>query len=69
MEMKFLRRREGCILYDHRCNEEILEELKVDPFGVNLKKKKKNKSNLLRHITGMNNTGIPKVVLNYRSNG
>jgi hypothetical protein len=36
--MKFLRRKEGCILSDHKWNEEILEELKVGPVDVNLKK-------------------------------
>jgi hypothetical protein len=39
VEIKFFRRREGYILFDHERNEEILEELKVEPVDEKLKKK------------------------------
>jgi hypothetical protein len=38
VEIKFFRRREGYILSDHERNEEILEELKVEPVDEELKK-------------------------------
>jgi hypothetical protein len=40
MEIKFFRRREGYILFDHERNDEILEELKVEPVDEKLNKKK-----------------------------
>jgi hypothetical protein len=36
------------ILFDHRRNEEILEELKIEPFD---EKRRRYKSNWLRHVT------------------
>jgi hypothetical protein len=44
-------------------NEEILEELKVEPFNEELRR---YKSKLLRHVTGMNSSRMTKIMLNYR---
>ena len=40
MEMKFFRRGAGYILFDHKRDEEILEELKVEPVDEKLRKYK-----------------------------
>jgi hypothetical protein len=53
-------------LFDHRRNEAILEELKVEPADEKLRK---YKSGWLRHITRMNNNRMPKIRLNYRPSG
>ena len=47
MEIKFFRRTAGYTLFDHRRNEEILEEMKVEPFD---KKLRRYKSDWLRHV-------------------
>jgi hypothetical protein len=36
--MKFLRQTAGCALFDHKSNEEILEDLKVQPFDEKLRR-------------------------------
>jgi hypothetical protein len=43
-----------------------LEDLKVEPVDEKLRR---YKSNLLRHVTRMNNNRMPKVMLNYRPTG
>jgi len=45
--MKFFRRTAGYTLYDHKWNEEILEELKVEPAD---KKLRRYKSNWLQYV-------------------
>ena len=40
MEMKFFRRGAGYTLFDHKRDEEILEELKVEPVDEKLRKYK-----------------------------
>jgi hypothetical protein len=52
--------------FDHKRNEEILEDLKVEP--VNQKLRRYN-SNLLRHITKIYNNRMPKLMLNCRPTG
>jgi hypothetical protein len=49
-------------IFDHKKGEEFLEELKVELVDEKLRR---YKSNLLRHITRMNNNRMPKVILNY----
>jgi hypothetical protein len=66
IEMKFFVRTAGCTLLDHTRKEEILEELKAYPFDQKLRR---NKSNLLRHVTRMNSSRMAKIVLNCRQNG
>jgi hypothetical protein len=53
-------------LFDHKRNEEILEELKVEPVD---KKLRRYKPNWLQHVTRMNNKSMPKEMLKYRPNG
>ena len=64
--MKFRRRTAGYTLFDHKSNEEIFEELKVEPADEKLVK---FKSNWLRHVIGMNSNRMTKIVLNYITNG
>ena len=55
-------------IFDHIRNEEILEELKVEPVDERLRR---YKPNWLRHATRMNKkrkTGCPKIMMNYRPN-
>jgi hypothetical protein len=65
-EKKFARRTAGYTLSDHKRNEEILEELKIEPVGEKLRR---HKSNWLQHVTGMNNNRMLKIMLNYRPSG
>jgi hypothetical protein len=63
--MQFFRRTAGCTLFHHRRNEEVLEELKVEPVDKELRRYP-YKSNWLRHVTGMNSSRMAKILLNYR---
>jgi len=52
-----------CILFYHKRNEEILEEMKVEPGDEKLRR---CNSNWLRHLTRINNNRILKIImLNY----
>jgi len=51
---------------DHKSNDEILEELKVEPVDEILGR---YTSNRLRHITRVNSNRMPKLMLNSRPNG
>jgi hypothetical protein len=42
IEIKFFRRRAGYVVFDHRRNEEILEELKLEPVDEKLRRYKSN---------------------------
>jgi len=64
--MKFFKRTAGYTMFDHKRNEYILEELKVEPVDERLRR---HKSNSLQHVTRMKNKGMPKIMLNYRPNG
>jgi len=65
--MKFFIRRAGYTFFDYERNEEILEEVEVEPFD---EKPRKLKSNWLRHVTRMNSNRMPEIVRKYgRSNG
>jgi hypothetical protein len=52
--------------FDHTSNEEVLEELKVEPIDEKLRR---YKSNWLRHVTRMNNNRVSKIMLNCKPNG
>jgi hypothetical protein len=54
----------SCIHPPHKSNEEILEEVKVEPVD----KKLQYKSSWLYHVRRVNNT-MPKVMWKYRPNG
>ena len=62
----FFRRTAAYDLIDHRRNEEILEELKVEPADEKIRR---YKSSWLRRVTRMNNSRMPNIMLNYRPNG
>jgi hypothetical protein len=57
IKIKFFRRTAGYTLFDHKRNEEILEELKVKPVDEKLRR---YKSNWLQHVTRMNNNRMSK---------
>jgi hypothetical protein len=54
-----------CRFY-HKINEEILEELKVEPVDHKLRR---YKPKWLRHITRKKNSRMSKIMLSYRPNG
>jgi hypothetical protein len=64
--MKFFRRMAGYTILDHKRNEEFLEGMKAEPVD---KKLRRYKSDWLQHVTRTNNKRMPKIMLNYRSNG
>ena len=64
--MKFLSRTARYKLFDHKSNEGILEEMKVEPLDEKLRR---NKSSWLRHATRMNKNRVRKITLNFRPNG
>ena len=53
-------------LFDRTRNEEILEEMKVEPIGEKLRRKKLD---WLRHVERMNSNLMAKIMLNCRPNG
>jgi hypothetical protein len=57
VEMKIFRRTASYTLFDHKSNEEILEELKIEPVDEKLRR---YKSNWLRHVTRMDSNRMPK---------
>jgi hypothetical protein len=61
--MKFFRRTIGYTLFDHKMNEGLLEELKIESADEKLRR---YKSNWLQHVTRMNNRML-KIGLNHRS--
>ena len=65
--MKFFRRTAVCTPFDHKMNEEILEELKVEPVEEKLRR---YKWNWLRRVTRMKNSNrMSNIMLNYSPNG
>ena len=66
LRWNLFRRTVGTPFFDHKRNEYILEEMKVEPVDQELRR---YKSNLLRHVTGMNSSRMAKTMLNYRTNG
>jgi hypothetical protein len=64
--MKFFRTTAGYILFYHKWNEEILEELILKPGDQTLRR---CKSNWLRDVTGMKSSRVAKIMLNLRQNG
>jgi hypothetical protein len=64
--MQFFRITGGYALFDDRRNEEILEEMKVERVD---EKRRRCKSNWLRHVTRMNSNRMPKIILTCGPNG
>ena len=65
IEMKFFRTA-GYTLFDHKGMNKFWIELKVEPVNEKLRR---YKSNWLRHATRMNNSRMPKIMLNCKPNG
>jgi adenine specific DNA methylase Mod len=65
IDMKYCIRTAGYRFLDHKRNEEILEELKLEQVE---EKPRRYKSNWLQHVTSMSNR-MSKIMLNYRQNG
>jgi len=66
VEMKLLRRTAGCTLPDSERNEEIVEELTVEPVG---KKLRRYKSNWLRFTARLNSSRVTREMPNCRAKG
>ena len=62
---KIFQKNSGYTQFYHKINEEILEQLKTEPVNEKLRR---CKSKWLRLVTRINNR-MPKIMLNYRSNG
>jgi hypothetical protein len=67
-EMKVSIRTPDYTLFDYKMNKEILEEIKVEQNDENLRRYKSSWL-ILVHVTRMNNSRMPKIILNYRRNG
>jgi hypothetical protein len=65
-EMKFMRKTAGLTLWDHKRNEEILKNLKVEPI---FKFMQNYRANWKEHNERMESSRIPNNLLNYRSHG
>jgi hypothetical protein len=65
-EMKFMRKTAGRTLWDHKRNEEILKNLKVEPISKFIQN---YRANWKEHIERMNSSRIPNNLLNYRPHG
>jgi len=65
-EMKLMRHTAGYSLLDHRRNEDILEELTVDPLENKLAQYKQKE---LNHVSRMEDIRYPKELLDYRPIG
>jgi hypothetical protein len=65
-EMKFMRKTAGLTLLDHKRNEDILKNLKIEPVSKFLQN---YRANWKEHIERMESSRIPNNLLNYRRHG
>jgi hypothetical protein len=65
-EMKFVRKTASLTLWDHKRNEEILKNLKVEPV---FKFIQNYRANWKEHFERMDSSRIPNNLLNYRPHG
>ncbi|KAJ4435157.1 hypothetical protein ANN_23733 [Periplaneta americana] len=65
-EMKFFRRTAGYTLLDRKRNEEILEQLEVESVEEKISR---YKFNWLDHVRRMENSRIPKIMIQYKPRG
>ena len=66
IEMKFFRRIAGYIIFDHKRNEEILEELQIEPIDVEAKR---IQIKLATTCSKNEQNRTPRIMLYYRPNG
>jgi hypothetical protein len=64
--MKFMRKTAGLTLWDHKRNEEILKNLKVEPVSKFIQS---YRANWKERIERMDSSRIPNSLLNYRPHG
>jgi hypothetical protein len=64
--MKFMRRAEGYTKSDHKRNEDILTELKIEPMIDYVNHYQESRRS---HVNRMDAGRIPKAVLRYRPEG
>jgi hypothetical protein len=64
--MQFFRITTGYAFSDDKRSEEILDEMKVEPVD---EKRRRCKSNWLRHVTRMNSNRMAKIMLTCGPNG
>jgi hypothetical protein len=64
--MNFMRKTAGLTLWDHKRNEEILKNLKVE---IIFKIIQNYRANWKEHTERMDSSRIPNNLLNYRPNG
>jgi hypothetical protein len=65
-EMIFMKKTAGLTLWDHKRNEEILQNLKVEPISKFIQN---YRANWKEHIGRMYSSRIPNNLLNYRPHG
>jgi hypothetical protein len=65
-EMKFMRRTAGYTKWDHKRNEDILTELKIEPMIHYIKHYQESWRS---HVNRMNAGRFPKAILRYRPKG
>ena len=61
-EMWFMRHTAGCTKWDHKWNEEIMEELNTQPVLAYTGKQRQNRRD---HVNTMDTRSIPKQILQY----
>jgi hypothetical protein len=64
--MKFIRRMAGYMKWDHKRNEDILTELKIEPMIDYIKHYQESWRS---HVNTMNAGRFPKAILRYRPTG
>jgi hypothetical protein len=64
--MKFMWRTAGCTKWDLKRNEEVLQELKMEPV---LDYICRYKNNWREHVNRMSRTRIPKAIMYYQRRG
>lgn len=65
-EMRFMRRTAGYTRWDHKRNDEILQQLKIESIHSYLNLQRQN---WLNHINRMERTRIPRQILHYTPRG
>jgi hypothetical protein len=65
-KIKFMRKTAGLTLLDHKRNEEILRNLKVEPISKFIQN---YRANWQEHVERMDSSRIPNNLLNYRPYG
>jgi hypothetical protein len=64
--MKFMKKSSGLALWDHKRNEDILKNLKVEPVSKFIQN---YRANWKDHIERKDSNRIPNNLLNYRLHG